>query len=545
MEVVQTNALRAAAQAGAQRTSELAAQKAVLQEALTDEKLTADQKLELRHQLQQLEVRDVRATASQTKKTTEEAFREYVAGAEEKIAADKGAYVEQVKVIDAWETHAAQVYGRNSTQYLEAVRKKIEVDNEWAKNIQAQEEKAANIAKNMQEAQANLSRIGEKPDVGEFKAGIGDIFDRSDLDAKVAASVAKLQAALNEDLAGLKGKIQLDVQAGDGEAATGAYKQATQDLLTYTNQVEQLNERAAQAVSQAWQKITQPVGQAFDSILQAAINSHGKISVAIERALGNILISYIKMAVKAVTNWAAMELQKTFLTQSGEAARQAAQAPAEAAQVAQLAQMLGKFVATEAAKTGAVVTGTAIRTTVQQTGQASGQAIQAAAASKSIMTAAGQAAANTYAATSSIPVIGPILAPAAAAVAFGAVAAYTAVASAEGGWDQVPYDGAPAILHKNEMVLPANLAEGVRRMTAAGLNLPTTANARLSGTSSVINNSGDVNHSVTINHNPTINNAGPNEDGGATSRALRQANAHLYRTAQAWYGKGSMKLPGR
>ena len=42
------------------------------------------------------------------------------------------------------------------------------------------------------------------------------------------------------------------------------------------------------------------------------------------------------------------------------------------------------------------------------------------------------------------------------------------IASAEGGWDRVPYDGAQAILHKEEMVLPAPLAEGLRNMVENG-----------------------------------------------------------------------------
>lgn len=59
------------------------------------------------------------------------------------------------------------------------------------------------------------------------------------------------------------------------------------------------------------------------------------------------------------------------------------------------------------------------------------------------------------------------------APAFGAAMAasasgFGAVASAAGGWDRVPADDAPALLHRNEMVLPANLADRVRGMTEPG-----------------------------------------------------------------------------
>jgi hypothetical protein len=79
-----------------------------------------------------------------------------------------------------------------------------------------------------------------------------------------------------------------------------------------------------------------------------------------------------------------------------------------------------------------------------------------------IMTDAKGAAAGAYNATVGIPFVGPFLAPAAAAVAFAGVMAF-----AEGGWDRVPSDQV-AMIHKNEMVLPAHIAEPVRQMAAAG-----------------------------------------------------------------------------
>ena len=77
--------------------------------------------------------------------------------------------------------------------------------------------------------------------------------------------------------------------------------------------------------------------------------------------------------------------------------------------------------------------------------------------------------ASAFTALAGIPVVGPALAVAASVAAGAEVLSLVGkVASAEGGWDRVPYDGAPAILHKDEMVLPAELAEGVRNMTGGG-----------------------------------------------------------------------------
>ena len=76
----------------------------------------------------------------------------------------------------------------------------------------------------------------------------------------------------------------------------------------------------------------------------------------------------------------------------------------------------------------------------------------------SAKTAAGEA----WESAAAIPYVGWIMAPAAAAAAFTGVMAF-----AEGGWDRVPSDQV-AMIHKNEMVLPASIAEPVRQMAAAG-----------------------------------------------------------------------------
>jgi hypothetical protein len=92
---------------------------------------------------------------------------------------------------------------------------------------------------------------------------------------------------------------------------------------------------------------------------------------------------------------------------------------------------------------------------------AAGKTIRA----KEIMADAKAAAAGAYKAIVSIPYVGPFLAPAAAAVAFAGVMAFD---SAEGGYD-IPSNVNPLTqLHKNEMVLPAPLANVIRGMASSG-----------------------------------------------------------------------------
>ena len=141
-----------------------------------------------------------------------------------------------------------------------------------------------------------------------------------------------------------------------------------------------------------------------------------------------ILGEWISMGVQVVAHWAATQLALTSVHSEGEASRVA------------------------------ITAGAALETL----------AINAATALKTILIYAYTAAAGAYAALAAIPYVGPFLAPVAAAALLAAVIGLgSRVASAAGGWGTVPSDQL-AQLHKDEMVLPAPLATGVRGMIENG-----------------------------------------------------------------------------
>ncbi len=132
-------------------------------------------------------------------------------------------------------------------------------------------------------------------------------------------------------------------------------------------------------------------------------------------------------------------------------------------------QMITHHIAVEEAKTLATAAGTAQRLALNVVAEGEALAVHAAAAIKWILTEAAKAAAGAFSAMAGIPYVGPILAVAAGAAMLAEVGGLVGhVASAEGGWERVPFDGAPAVLHKDEMVLPAELADGVRNMSGSG-----------------------------------------------------------------------------
>lgn len=123
----------------------------------------------------------------------------------------------------------------------------------------------------------------------------------------------------------------------------------------------------------------------------------------------------------------------------------------------------------EQAKTAGTVTASGIREGVEKGSMLKSIALTVWGALKKIAVMAYEAAAAAYNATVGIPYVGPVLAPIAAAASFAAVGMYgAAVASAAGGWDYVDRDQM-AMVHKREMILPADLADRVRGITDPGM----------------------------------------------------------------------------
>lgn len=146
-----------------------------------------------------------------------------------------------------------------------------------------------------------------------------------------------------------------------------------------------------------------------------------------------------------------------------------------------LTKVLQNWISAELSKTAAVLFGTTTRTTAEEGAAAKSLVLSAATAIKQIAHAAGVAAANVWAAVAKMGPYGWIIAPALAAAAlFGVIKLGQSIFSAEGGMGAVPYDNAPFLLHRNEMVLPASLASPLRAMLqgggAANMNTPFAAN---------------------------------------------------------------------
>ena len=193
--------------------------------------------------------------------------------------------------------------------------------------------------------------------------------------------------------------------------------------LTYEGQMATVTKK----IEHQWSQTGNKIGAAWD-----------KMTMGMIQGTLNVREAFRMTAVKILQNWIHTETLSLAHTLATEAAKQ------------------------QAAKATALIKTTTAKESTQQGLLASGEA-----GLKHVLNDAYQAAAGAYKATVSIPYVGPILAPAAAATAFAAVAAFqSGIASAAGGYD-VPSDQL-AFIHKNEMVLPAAISQGLKGLIAGG-----------------------------------------------------------------------------
>lgn len=190
-----------------------------------------------------------------------------------------------------------------------------------------------------------------------------------------------------------------------------------------------ISDDAAKANQQMWQKRLAPISQAFNQSINGMIQGTQTLQQSLAKIGDSIVAKFVQMGINMVVNWAANELAKTTATTAGAAQRSIVEAGAAA----------------------------------------ESKAADAATGKSQITSAAATGAAKAYQAIVGIPFVGPVLAPIAAGVAFAGIEAFSGmISSAQGGWERVPIDGMMTELHKDEMVLPAHVANPIRDMAKNG-----------------------------------------------------------------------------
>jgi len=284
---------------------------------------------------------------------------------------------------------------------------------------------------------------------GEIAKGV-EAASKTAADAYKRATEQKIQV----DLIWMRNAVDARLAVVDADEAA-AHHAVEMGLMTNEELLQQQlgfeqrrNEIILQAMNERLAMIdpTQdPVAYAqLKADIEAAERQHQAIMTEIKNGGELERNQYALQATNAIQNSIASSLQRVMTGQMT---------------LAQGLKSMWQGVTTSIAQMFAQMAAKNIATMLMQAAQ--GKSIRA----KEIVADAKAAAAGAYKAVVGIPYVGPFLAPAAAAVAFGGVMAF---ASAAGGYD-IPAGVNPITqLHAQEMVLPAKHADVIRRMADEG-----------------------------------------------------------------------------
>ena len=237
------------------------------------------------------------------------------------------------------------------------------------------------------------------------------------------------QQAISQEYAAELGALQRQDALGEQSLAS---KQRVDDMLIEAtrrrdDQMAALTRSALQEQERDYQAFGSSIAQAFNSQLRGLLTGTTTWHTAFKNALQDLLIKFIEWCETSVAHYALAEAMKTAATTAGVAAR-----------------------------TGA-----------EQGGAAASLGAQAASMVRSILSSAAETFAGVFGFLA--PIMGPLaIGPATAAQATVAGMA-GAVASADIGMWQVPRDQL-ALIHQNELVMPAGPAGALRDMLTSAPN---------------------------------------------------------------------------
>lgn len=418
------------------------------------------------------------------------AEKQLAAFLEEKRAEQDAAqddYQKKLAIEEMMLTAIAAVYGKDSKQYQTELRRKEQMERDWAKQKDAITRETIDHEAKMAEEQVNTAqqianaKLSAERDRLDADANLGRISDAQKERALIDLFAREIDLERQHEDAMYQIKLKaLQDELKLGTLSTDERRRINNDIEAleqeHTDRMAVIDAQGAAKMSKAQQDAfasvasnirdkLSPVVDGFNSMLQGMEQGtmswkRGMLGIA-----DNVINYWIQKGVQWAANWAVMEL----------------------------------------AKTSATTAGVATRTSVEAAGATTSNAISAASAVKQIIHKAAVAAAGAYAAIASIPVVGPFLAPAAAAAAlYGVYRLASTVFSAAGGAGEVANDGDMYQLHKKEMVLPAKFANPLRNMLAGPRPSTLALGAATAGEtvrSSVTNQTGGD----TFNYSPTHN----------------------------------------
>lgn len=462
-------------------------------------------------------------------------------------------------------------YGAESREAQNAQRERIRIERQQQQqSIQVTREginQRLQLAEMELDAEAALqeTRRAMANDVVDYSAGGGLISEEEALAAKARILDEEYQAQVSHESRMFQLRAQAIRDALALQNLTVEARRALNSQLeileaehlnrvgqmqaNYARSVQGVNIQSANISLQKWrdiaQSMTQSLGQAFQGLWTRSIT----VQQALINMADTMVYKLADIGLKALEDFIvqqgiklgiiqAHQAAETGVVAAGEGARTGVKAAGETTREAIGAAGVVVHGVQEGAKTGASVIGQTVQTGAKVAGEGTRGAVGAAGAIAEIGTRAATSAAGAYSSTVVIPFIGPVAAPAAAALALAAVLGFGALISARGGQGEVGSDGQLTQLHKKEMVLPAWIAEPLRAgiISARGNSSPLFGQAAAAGSAArtQMNSSND---SVNFHYRPQHTNMGAGFD-----ELLRADGRNLRKWLKNEFRNGSLKF---
>lgn len=364
-----------------------------------------------------------------------QALAEDLATMREEAANAESGSLQKIEIASREADRIGAAYGYQSAQYKAALAEMLKAGKEYA---DAQVELVAQGLNRQEQQELAAVARSEDAEKAKYKAH----------QESSTQETASLMADENQRFAIEMDTLQREMALYQEDSKQ--YQKLLDEKLKateeHTTNLQKINEQGAQQTQQAWDQAFKTIDNSVNSSIMGMIRGTETFQQAVLKIGDQILSSLINVFLQIAERWVAQEAQKV-------ASSQAASTILNAIGLQDL------------------VTARTTQTATAMTNIASDAAVAAAAA---------------YASTAAIPVVGPELAPAAAEEAYSAVLGFEGMASAAGGYYNVPSDQI-AQIHANEMVLPAWAAQGMRNIlgTQGANGAPAAAGSSSGGGQSI------------------------------------------------------------
>ena len=386
-------------------------------------------------------------------------FTDEMDGLKAEEAAAKAGSLKRIDLAAQVATRIGETYGYESREYMAAIKEVQKTAEEWNK-----EQEKLEAMKIQRTRDHQLSGINMERDRLAMMKNLGQVSDQEEIAALKVLEEKKYQIEVlaQQDKIALLKDDQVAQQQQLDELAKMQEK--------HDADMGKLDVQRVLAVKKSWDTMLGAVSGAFEQSLNGMIQGTQTFQKSMANIGQAILAEFIKMGVKKATTWVANELTMTTATVAGTTARGAA----------------------------------------ETAGATESMAVSGMTSIKSILNSAWETMANVYKSIAAIPVVGPVMAPMMAGAAFGVVAGVAGkIASSAGGEWQVPADRLN-LVHKNETILPAHIAEPLRNMVTGGGNFGAGAG-----------------HTINISATDTQDVLRSLQKGGALQKALTDLNRNF------------------